>query len=217
MPNVKERPFDRVHDTQFIYRQLLEALARPGQIGSIAAASARVEAASPLLATATCFALTLLDGEVGFAVAMEAEKEALEAHIRRQTFSRIAALPEVDYVFASGGEAPERIEALLAQVKKGTLIRPEGGAILFVLVEGFESFEPGQSPEACWTLSGPGIKDTCRLCVQGLSPVWMEQRALANAEYPMGVDLVLYTVSGELAALPRTTQVHVQAQEKGVR
>jgi alpha-D-ribose 1-methylphosphonate 5-triphosphate synthase subunit PhnH len=63
-----------------------------------------------------------------------------------------------------------------------------------------------------WTLTGPGIQDACTLSVQGLSKAWIVERAKLNAEYPLGIDMVLFTESGQLTALPRTTMM----REEGV-
>ncbi len=201
MPNVKERPFDRVHDTQFIYRQLLDAMSRPGHISSIQAASVRAADISPLQAMIACYAFTLLDGEVSLSVEME-DRSNLEAYIRMLTFSRVQTSAEADYIFADGQRNVDEIVDLFAKVNKGTLIRPEGGATIFISVDALDAAEGAGS---CWTLTGPGIKDSCTLCVQGLSKAWVEERAKVNAEYPMGVDIVLFTENGNMTALPRTT------------
>ncbi|WP_127578974.1 phosphonate C-P lyase system protein PhnH [Paenibacillus koleovorans] len=239
MPNVKELPtFDRVHDTQFIYRQLLEAMSRPGEISSLEKASSKLPADSPLPAMIACLAWTLLDGEVGFAVELKLGpgKAELEEHIRRQMFSRIQSVSQAEYLFVSGSESEERIRQLMGAVKRGSLIRPEDGATLFVLVEelasaGGEEVETEAEAEAgaeagassgsgccesdcdrgsgldCWMISGPGVFDERCLCVKGLSAVWLEERARVNAEYPMGVDMVLFTTDGKVVALPRTSVV----------
>jgi alpha-D-ribose 1-methylphosphonate 5-triphosphate synthase subunit PhnH len=202
MPNVKDRAFERVHDTQFIYRQLLDAFARPGQIGSLESVSSKLVSLSPLQAMVTCFALTLFDGEVGFCLEMDSQ-EGLEAYVRQMTFSRIEPASKADYVMTQGGMPVERIQALLAQLKKGTLLRPEDGATVFIRVDELAS---EACPEgSCLTLTGPGIRASRTLCVQGLPKAWIEERARINAEYPLGIDMVLFTESGKLTALPRTT------------
>ncbi|MDF2670563.1 MAG: phnH [Paenibacillus sp.] len=201
MPNVKEQTFDLVHDTQFIYRQLLDVMFRPGQISSIQAASSRNADVSPLQAMIASFALTLLDGEVSFSVEME-DRSELESYIRKLTFSRVQTAAEADYIFADGKRKEDQVAGLFSKVNKGTLIRPEGGVTIFIAVDGLEA---EGNAESCWTLTGPGIQESCTLCVQGLSKAWVEERAKANAEYPMGVDLVLFTESGYMTALPRTT------------
>lgn len=207
MPNVNEQTFERVHDTQFIYRQLLDAFARPGQISSIELISAKLMPLSPLQAMVTCFAMTLFDGEVSFSVDMK-DQEELEAYVRQQTFSRIQPASDADYVIAKGSMGEDQIQALLSKLKKGTLLRPEDGATVFVHVDGLGS----GTEESCWTLTGPGIQDACILCVQGLSKAWIEERAKLTAEYPLGIDMVLFTEGGLLTAIPRTTII----REEGV-
>ncbi|NHN34167.1 phosphonate C-P lyase system protein PhnH [Paenibacillus agricola] len=202
MPNVKEQTFDRVHDTQFIYRQLLDAFARPGQISSIALNSTKLSSLSPLQAMVTCFAMTLFDGEVSISIEME-DKQELEAYVRQQTFSRIGPASEADYVIAKGSMGEDQIYDLLSKLKNGTLIRPEDGATVFIHVDGMDANKGTEGN--CWTLTGPGIQDVGTLCVQGLPKAWIDERTKLNAEYPLGIDMVLFTESGQLTALPRTT------------
>ncbi|TDG00562.1 phosphonate C-P lyase system protein PhnH [Paenibacillus piri] len=246
MPNVEEAVFDRVHDTQFMYRQLLDALARPGRIGSIAEPGCKLALPGSGLNMAAALAITLLDGEVGFAVCGcscaggEAVITELEDYIRRHTFSKTATVEDADYVFACGCLPDDDIHAVMEIVHRGSLTAPERGATLFMQVdflaaadvdgsvgpageeaegsiwpepavaasEGGAGLRPAEKgADGVWLLQGPGIRGSRRLTIGGMSQVWFDERAKANAEYPMGIDMILFTADGQLAALPRTTLI----------
>ncbi|MDF2725369.1 MAG: phnH [Paenibacillus sp.] len=206
MPNVKDMApaYDRIHDTQYAYRELLDAFAKPGQIGDLSCVVAHQPELAPKLAMLSCFAHVLLDGEVTFSVAMRENREQIETAIRKLTFCRLSALAEADYVFADGDAGEAEIGPLAGELKLGSLIKPEDGATVFIRVDGFRGGEEG----GCrLVLSGPGIPSTRSLSVQGLSGAWLELRARANEEYPLGIDIVLFEDNGRIAALPRTTVI----------
>ncbi|MDF2958771.1 MAG: phosphonate metabolism protein [Paenibacillus sp.] len=236
MPNVKDITFDRVHDTQFIFRQLLDVMARPGRIGSIASSAAQLELLDAGQKTAAALALTLLDGEVSFAVAVNGVEgngsnganningvngeslgsgfvpgwSMLEAYIRRHSISQAAPAAEADYVFAAGGMPDAEIRSIMSTLRCGTLLAPEQGATLFLLVEHLKHTDMNSNASKSetavhWVLQGPGIQDTNRLSISGMNKLWFEERARVNAEYPIGVDIILFTADGDIAALPRTT------------
>lgn len=204
MPNVNEATFERVHDTQFIYRQLLDAFAKPGQIYCIEPAAAKLTTLSPLQAMITCFAMTLFDGEVSFCLEMEGQ-EGLDAYLRRQTFSRVMPASQADHIITQASMDAEQIQLLLSKLRKGTLIRPEDGATVFLHVHDLETEARGDHQG--WTLTGPGIQHAHHLSIPGLPKAWFEERAKLNVEYPLGIDMVLFTESGKMTALPRTTIV----------
>lgn len=211
MENVKEttaareasQRFDPVHDTQRVYRALLDAMARPGTILDIGPATSKWDRSPGFNRTAAAISLTLLDGEVGHAVRMD-ESRPLADFIRRMTFSPAVAVHEADYVFADGASDAEAVARLAESLKRGTHEAPDLGATLLLSVK-----ELG-SEAACerkWMLSGPGIADEAVICISGLAAEWLTERNKANAEYPLGIDIVLFTEEGLLAALPRTTNI----------
>lgn len=200
-----ETLFDPVHDTQQLYRELLDAFAEPGKVKKAArltAGEAELKPGSRMLAA---LALTLLDSEVRFAVDNDDAQQS-SAFIRMHTFARAVLPAEADYLFADGrGALPD----WTAHVMLGTLLEPEHGATLFLQVDELAEDE-GNGHAAhmqMLTLYGPGVPGERKMLAAGLAAEWLEQRRLWNAEYPLGADVVLYTESGKLAALPRTTKV----------
>jgi alpha-D-ribose 1-methylphosphonate 5-triphosphate synthase subunit PhnH len=205
MPKVKEVGFDRVHSTQQVYRTILETLSRPGSIHQLSENIESIETPSSISKAAVAIAVTLLDGEVGFAVEMDGQ-ELLTDTIRRLTYSKAVDYTTADYLFLDGDVDSVVMESVEAKVKIGTLSSPELAATLFLRVKGCTSDRQG-SASIGLKLKGPGIQETTVFYVEGFDPFWLEVRRRLNAEYPLGIDMVLYTDQGMIAALPRTTQV----------
>jgi len=198
-----DNAFSIVHDTQTIYRLLLNLTARPGEVGQIAASADRIGLLPGAGNTALALAFTFLDSEVGYFVDLEPVPE-LSGIIRLRTLSRPVAGDAADYIFADGGKAPGY---WASSVRRGTLSEPEMGATVLLLVDSLETELASERENTVrLTLSGPGIKDECHLQVGGFDLGWLSIRENWNEEYPMGVDLILFTPDGKLAALPRTTQ-----------
>jgi alpha-D-ribose 1-methylphosphonate 5-triphosphate synthase subunit PhnH len=196
--------FSIVYDTQSIYRLLLNLTARPGEIGRVALSASKIGLLPGAGDTALALAFMLLDSEVGFFVDMEQVPE-LAGMIRLRTLSWPATAEAADYIFADGTSAPG---TWASTIRRGTLAEPEMGATVILQVDALEAgFASESTNDVQLTLSGPGIADVQHLRVGGLDRHWLTIRESWNEEYPMGVDLILFTPDGILAALPRTTKV----------
>lgn len=209
-PAPDQPPFDPVHDTQKVYRVLLEAMSRPGKVCHIEGIGQHLSLVRKEWQTAASIALTLLDGEVGFCMLPE-EAELVDYTISR-TFCRKVEASEADYVFARGDADPEFVHNLMGQLKKGTLLAPETSATVILRVKDvMECEEPTQvltdATDSGLVLTGPGINGKRDLCVRGITSAWWQERAKSNAEYPLGLDWILYTADGKVVGLPRTTKL----------
>jgi alpha-D-ribose 1-methylphosphonate 5-triphosphate synthase subunit PhnH len=87
----------------------------------------------------------------------------------------------------------------LNRAKIGHLEDPHRSATLIVQV-------PTLSRGNSWEITGPGVKDFKTIQL-GLTTNWDKVRAERNAEYPLGLDILLVEKGGKLMALPRTTQM----------
>ncbi|MFE5323116.1 phosphonate C-P lyase system protein PhnH [Paenibacillus sp. NPDC056579] len=213
MANDNAVPFDPVHDTQAIYRALLNAVSRPGTVERLEASIARLQLPLGICPAAAGIASALLDGEVRFAMLME-DQEAFTAYVRRMLFSKEAAAAEADYLFADGIMPEAEIREVMGSVKRGTLVAPDDSTTLFIRVDRIESGDElqlqasgGQEQNVCLLLSGPGIRTKQACIIHGLSREWLIARGTINSEYPMGVDVFLFTETGDCMALSRTTKV----------
>lgn len=217
MRSAEVATFDTIHDTQTVFRKLLDALARPGKIQSIAHVTGRVLVPVSFSPALLACASALVDGEVTFAVVASAAAETSD-YLRWQTFSSPTALDEADYVLVDDELPSTNIEQLLARVKRGTLMEPHTSATLFITVAELTSVSQEERMDlesvhemVVLELTGPGVNTSTTCAVKGLSRTWLQQRALVNAEYPLGIDMVFATKHGELMALPRTTVVRVKS------
>ncbi|CAN5292637.1 phosphonate C-P lyase system protein PhnH [soil metagenome] len=189
---------DPVLSSQSVFRGVMNALARPGSIQTIAEAA---HAPSRLMPAAAAVALTLFDhdtpvwlddhfaADAEIASWLRFQSDApLTTDPVRAAFALIHSgvmLPDFENFALGMPEYPDRSTTLVVQVETLT-----GGQALI--------------------LEGPGIRDTSVLRA-GTLPSDFVERMLANrALFPRGVDLLL-VCGTELVALPRS--IHVTAKE----
>ncbi len=198
--------FDMVHDAQDVYRRLLDAMARPGKINDLGPVREKIPPEAALAPGLAVMALTLLDGEVSFAVLSQAP-EAAERYLKWSTRSRPAPLTEADYIFVDKHLNAGETAALLQGAKRGTLLRPDQSATLFLAVTRLAAPGEGVPGTIHLRLKGPGIPGERPGAVVGLPRLWIAGRCQVNSEYPLGIDMVLVDSAGRIMALPRTTTV----------
>lgn len=209
---VRETIYDPVFDAQAHYRLLLDAMARPGTINTLPGIPLAPPRGLSRAAALTGFAL--LDVNVSFAV--DGGDVAVTRYLAVNTSSGPEEIPEADFVFAGGMASP----SLLFAMKKGTLPYPEEGATLVATVEALASDAqaltrdaqaadmPGdEKPVLSLTLKGPGIAAETTLFVGGLSVSLLEALQECNAEFPLGIDLVLADAGNRIACIPRSSRV----------
>jgi len=168
---------------QRIFRELLEAFSRPGDVRELPDWTDDAAAQRGVLAT-------LMDGESTLA-----DPHGL---IDGRDWHLLQARREVPetarYVVADGRRAPDFEPAL------GALESPEFGATLLIQVG---SVGTGDD---CVSLTGPGIKGSSELRYSGLHRKWLERRGEWISSFPLGVDMLLLDAT-RIVALPRTTRV----------
>ncbi|MDJ0930018.1 phosphonate C-P lyase system protein PhnH [Breoghania sp.] len=185
-----------VFDSQSVFRIVLDALARPGQVKPLAA---RTSPPKPLPPLAVDITAALADQETSVYLCPALAKAKTPAGwLRFQTGASVTANPaEADFVIAA---SPQTLPPL-SQLAVGMPDYPDRSATVIVAVPSFDGGLPV-------TLSGPGIKNQQAFAPDGVSlPLW--QQLVANhALYPRGIDVIF--VSGEaIAGLPRSTQIEI--------
>lgn len=167
--------------TNATFEEIMWALSRPGLVRTLPSAGLAVIGES------------LLDAECSFAVVDDAEF----ARVLSKTGARSAPLQEADYVFATANIAEKISE--LAKLRIGTLNYPDHAATLFMPARfGFG---------ARLMLTGPGVKDSITIAIDGIDPSFWRARAQA-VRYPLGWDV--YLVDGDrVIGLPRSTRIEV--------
>jgi alpha-D-ribose 1-methylphosphonate 5-triphosphate synthase subunit PhnH len=190
---------DTVHDSQRVFRSLLEALSRPGTIQSLdagmpgyAASQVASEDGVPLAAFAALLALA----DFSTPVHVPRDSRALGDAVRFHTGAPLTndhASAAFAYIHDAASLPP------LASFSTGKPETPQDAAMLFIRVDSLT----GGTPKV-WR--GPGILDQVTVRIAGLPDrFWTEHRALA-AQFPCGIDCYL-VAGGSLIGLPRTTRV----------
>jgi alpha-D-ribose 1-methylphosphonate 5-triphosphate synthase subunit PhnH len=185
--------------SQAIFRAVMDAFARPGEIKPLPPAQA---APGPLSATAAAVVLALLDYETPVWLdAPLANTPQVADWIRMHTGARVTAEPQAA-AFAFLAD-PVRMPAFDA-FSSGTADYPDRSTTLVLQVERFGSGER-------MSLSGPGIAAARSFASEPLPADFVERLAANRALFPRGIDLILVSPAA-VVALPRSVRA---AQEHG--
>ncbi len=168
---------------QRVFRELVEAFSRPGEVRDLMRWIVESTAQRAVLAT-------LMDGETTLADP-HGQIAATDWPLLQ---ARRGAMETARYVVSDGRRAPDFQPAL------GTLESPESGATLLI-----EVVAVGSGPLSM-ELAGPGITGRRELRLKGLHATWLEHRNDWISGFPLGVDMLLSDAT-RIVALPRTTRV----------
>jgi alpha-D-ribose 1-methylphosphonate 5-triphosphate synthase subunit PhnH len=188
---------DPVHASQSTFRAVMDALARPATVTTVAVA---IAPPTPLKPAAAAIALTLLDYETpvwldpALAVAEVADWLRFHTGAPVTTDPRAAAFAFV----ANTAEAPAFDTFAL-----GTMDYPDRSTTLVLQVE---TFADGES----LALSGPGIAGTQTFQAEPLPRGFREQLSSNRAGFPRGIDTIL-AADHAITALPRSVRVMDEA------
>lgn len=176
------------HESQQVFRGVLEAFAHPGRIVTVADT---LVAPTGLCRATAAFLLTLADRDTPLWLAPEFDRPEVHDFVRFHTGAPIV-----------GGRA-EAVFAILAHDQMlllddfaiGTDAYPDRSATLVIEV-------PVLGAGAARSWRGPGIDGHARVAVSGLDDgFWLDWTA-NNGLFPCGVD-VMFAAGSQLLALPR--------------
>jgi alpha-D-ribose 1-methylphosphonate 5-triphosphate synthase subunit PhnH len=183
---------DPVHDSQGVFRRLLDAFAHPGRTVEFAA---DLDGPAPLAPATAAILLALLDHDTPLFLSDALDRPAVRDFVRFHAGTRLVALPE-GATFAAV-QASELLP--LDRFEPGTDTYPDRSATIVVQVEALAGGAP-----TLWR--GPGIADTSEVSIARLPAGFWDAWRANNALFPCGVDLVF--ASGRAAiALPRGVRV----------
>ncbi len=192
---ITDQQFHLVFDCQKIFKALMNALARPGQIFNTKESIDKIEGEHTALLAA---ALTVLDNRCGFYTNGDA---GFAEEVREQTLAKESEVKEADYILiTSDALSREECTALLQNAKVGTLPEPHKSCTFFIEIESLQEGEEG-------TLQGPGIQETRTVLLPTQAWMWLEVRDAMQYEFPCGVDMFFVTPKGEWVGIPRTTKI----------
>ncbi len=184
---------DPVHDSQRIFRSLLEATARPGKPIDL---DYSLDVPAPLDPASAVALLTLCDQDTPLWLDWIADTPPLRAY-----FAFHCGVPLVERTQdASFGLVSDALNMpRLALFAQGLDQYPDRSATLVIQVASL-----AEGPEVI--LKGPGIPDEVSLRAAGLPEWFWNDWRLNAAQFPLGVDLFL-TAGRSIVGLPRTVLV----------
>jgi alpha-D-ribose 1-methylphosphonate 5-triphosphate synthase subunit PhnH len=186
---------DPVHDTQAVFRMLLDALSRPGTVGVVENGLPEVRATRAEFAA---FAALLTLCDYATPVWLAQADTALGSALRFHTGAPLVDNPEqAAFAYIHDANAMPALESFAL----GEAESPEHSVTLLIRVEALTGGTPV-------VLNGPGIQHTTTISPIGLPEHFWHERAALAPLFPCGIDC--YLVCGStLIGLPRTTQAKV--------
>lgn len=199
---IKEVSFDPIFDAQQAFRVLLDAFSHPGTLYSFE----NYELSQPKeLATSNAIiALSLFDNNISFH-SDSFYSETVEKYIHLNTSAKIEKIQVADYVFLDGKDS---ITTQIQACKNGELSYPEKNATLIISVEQLSAM-PIANFDCHLTLSGPGIQTEQNVFVKGLAIQNIQTLQIVNAEFPLGVDILLTDTFENICAIPRSIALQI--------
>ncbi|WP_026379278.1 phosphonate C-P lyase system protein PhnH [Afifella pfennigii] len=185
---------DPVFGAQAVFRGLLRALSRPGEIENL---PDLVRPPAPLCPAAAAVIACLADADTPiFLDPPLAGSEAVRQWLGFHVGAPIVSVPgrAAFAVIADAAGMPP-----LASFWLGTEEYPDRSTILVVQVKGFCGAQPLR-------LQGPGIAETAELRPEPLPERLVRELKDNRALFPRGVDLVL-AAPAAIAGLPRSTRI----------
>jgi len=183
---------DPVHDSQAVFRVLLEALAHPTRVFDIGLDLDVGETAAAPAALAALYAMS----DFATPLWLLPDNPVLAGVLRFHTGAPLAAKP-AEAAFAWIDQA--LAVPPLREFCQGSAESPETSTTLFIRVDDLT----GGTPLVC---RGPGIENVASMAPRGLPAGFWATRAALAGDFPCGVDL--YLVCGtQLLGVPRTTRV----------
>lgn len=195
-----------VHESQGVFRTLLDALSQPGTIHHLPQSVAQrfVPALAPLAA--------LVSHDVPFSIC-EGESVGTSIAVERATFGRSVDPEFAAYIAVLSGHFPDA-----STIRRGSPHRPDGGCQISYQISG--RLVPGGIGAATFTIAGPGVPTVRSISIEWTTDELSSLQSLLNARSdskPMGFDIWLVDDIGQVVGIPRTsnvTDVMVQHVEK---
>jgi alpha-D-ribose 1-methylphosphonate 5-triphosphate synthase subunit PhnH len=192
--------------TQQTFRDLLDGMARPGKIRQLRPFPLENGELSRAETFLVGIGYTLLDVEVSFCVMPQNAAAKLAAELHFHTHAQQAALDQADYIFTTAAIGPD----FFAELKRGELEYPDLGATVIMSVASLNAYQAQPDDSSlCLRLEGPGILSQNNLYVGGLQAEHLRVIAAVNAEFPLGIDLIL-VCGNQFSCLPRTTTIEMR-------
>ncbi len=186
---------DQVLDATACFGIILEAISRPARVRRLPVIP---QAPEGLSGGSVAVLLTLADMDTPVWLAPECDTPKARAHLRFHVGCPIVDVPS-DAVFAVLPVTGEL--GAIDAMPVGSAEYPDRSATVILQGDGFIA-------DAGPIFSGPGINGRRQFDVMDRTPALWPRVAANNRLFPCGVDWI-FTAPGDLAALPRTTEVEL--------
>lgn len=182
---------DPVFDSQRNFRELLQAMARPGTPRALPALPP-----SPPPATREAMAVLLTLCDQATPVWLQQPDDALAQHLRFHAGTPLVEMPAAaDFALITDARAlPPLHEFALGDPRY-----PDRSSTLIVQVDGLRV-------DTGMRFAGPGIREVARCAIDGLPDRFWHERAVLAARLPLGLDC-FFVAARQVLALPRTTRL----------
>lgn len=211
MPLLATR-FDPVHDTQKVFRVLLDALSRPGKlyelppVGFVFGSARTRSSAFDQFQSPGAILATLLDHEVTFCLLGQDDAAyELGTQLADLTSSHSTDREQANYVVTLQAPAP----SLVSQLNPGNLLYPDTSTTLICLVSGLALSAPDEHNGTLLALDGPGVAERQTVWVADTEATFFNALSKVNASYPRGIDVICVTSAGRVVGLPRSTRLTI--------
>ena len=190
---------DPVHDSQGVFRTVMDALARPGLVRSLVS---DLTPPAPLTPELAAIALTLADADTPLWLDESLSRvPEIAEFLRFHTGAPIAAAP-TGATFAL--LADPRHCPPFRDFAQGTPDYPDVSATLILALDRL-------SGDGGLGFDGPGIRGRAHLDAGPLPADWPERLQANHSGFPQGIDL-LFVAPGLVAGLPRSARPLVTAE-----
>ena len=185
---------DPVLESQRAFRGIMNGIARPGSIQSLAL---NILSPDGLPVSAAAAILTLCDFETALWVCPTiTSADIIADYCAFHTGTMRAKTPDhAQFGLVDLASNPLKF----ADFAQGVAEYPDRSTTLICIV-------PSLTGGVTRTLSGPGIKTTTQFFVEGLPDDFGQHWAANHASFPLGVDLI-FCSGASLVALPRSTRI----------
>jgi alpha-D-ribose 1-methylphosphonate 5-triphosphate synthase subunit PhnH len=175
--------------SQSIFRVLLLTLSRPGLVMPLP-----IQGVGP-----SVIPLALAGVESTFAVVGD---PAWERRVERATGAAVVDAADAALVAL----CPPVEEGTFDRLQKGSPLAPERAAKVAL---GCQALRAGQRGAITLSISGPGVRGSAVLAVDGLSPSIFRALRPEGLQFPRGVDVWLVDERDQITGIPRSSTIEV--------
>jgi alpha-D-ribose 1-methylphosphonate 5-triphosphate synthase subunit PhnH len=192
---IREVNYNEIFDAQVHFRLILDSMARPGKVNNFGKIA--IQSVNDLHPASALVAFALLNREVTFYTNKNNNPEITEYFIVN-TNSKPVEINNADFVFINGTDDGK----ILLETNTGILEYPEKSATIIIDVDNIYDVPRDQTHEII--LKGPGVNNEKRVYIRNISNDILQSLKEQNAEYPLGIDVILTDSEGNIMCIPRT-------------